>query len=208
MADKKISALTSATTPLAGTEVLPIVQSGSTVKVAVSDLTAGRAISATQVTLTAGNVIFANGYGVDFSATSGSGTSELLNDYEEGTWAPTYLGLTTAGTTTYNVSNGLYVKVGQMVTVTGLLVWSSATGTGSAALGGLPFTINNSAGDSDGSVWIGTESGYTIVGQLGALLVRGGNTAYLQVYNVGAATAASVINGSVALRFAFSYRSN
>jgi len=45
MADKKISALTSASTPLAGTEVLPIVQGGSTVKVAVSDLTAGRAVS-------------------------------------------------------------------------------------------------------------------------------------------------------------------
>lgn len=43
MADKKISALTGASTPLAGTEVLPIVQSGATVKVAVSDLTAGRA---------------------------------------------------------------------------------------------------------------------------------------------------------------------
>jgi hypothetical protein len=39
MADKKISALTSATTPLAGTEVLPIVQSSTTVKVAVNDLT-------------------------------------------------------------------------------------------------------------------------------------------------------------------------
>jgi hypothetical protein len=39
MADKKISALTSATTPLAGTEVLPIVQSGATVKVATNDLT-------------------------------------------------------------------------------------------------------------------------------------------------------------------------
>jgi hypothetical protein len=52
MADKKISALTGATTPLAGTEVLPIVQSGATVKVAVSDLTAGRAISATVLTST------------------------------------------------------------------------------------------------------------------------------------------------------------
>jgi len=39
MADQKISALTSATTPLAGTEVLPIVQSGATVKVATNDLT-------------------------------------------------------------------------------------------------------------------------------------------------------------------------
>jgi len=45
MADVKISALTGATTPLAGTEVLPIVQGGTTVKVAVSDLTAGRAVS-------------------------------------------------------------------------------------------------------------------------------------------------------------------
>lgn len=39
MADSKISALTAATTPLAGTEVLPIVQSGSTKNVATNDLT-------------------------------------------------------------------------------------------------------------------------------------------------------------------------
>ena len=50
MADKKISALTGASTPLAGTEVLPIVQSGTTVKVAVSDLTTGRAVSASDLT--------------------------------------------------------------------------------------------------------------------------------------------------------------
>lgn len=45
MADLKISQLTGATTPLAGTEVVPLVQSSSTKKVAVSDLTAGRAVS-------------------------------------------------------------------------------------------------------------------------------------------------------------------
>jgi len=54
MADTKISGLPASTTPLAGTEVLPIVQSGSTVKVAVSDLTAGRAISALSLTSTNG----------------------------------------------------------------------------------------------------------------------------------------------------------
>lgn len=42
MADKKISALPAATVPLGGTEVLPIVQGGTTNKVSVSDLTAGR----------------------------------------------------------------------------------------------------------------------------------------------------------------------
>lgn len=45
MADKKISALTAATTPLGGTEVLPIVQSGSTVKVSAANLTAGRNVA-------------------------------------------------------------------------------------------------------------------------------------------------------------------
>ena len=61
MANTRISALTSATTPLAGTEVLPIVQSGTTVKVAVSDLTAGRSISVSGVTntgLTASKPVF------------------------------------------------------------------------------------------------------------------------------------------------------
>ena len=52
MADKKISQLTSATVPLAGTEVLPIVQAGSTVKVPVSDLTAGRSPSMSGATVT------------------------------------------------------------------------------------------------------------------------------------------------------------
>lgn len=41
MADTKISALTAATTPLAGTEVLPIVQSGTTKQVSVANLTDG-----------------------------------------------------------------------------------------------------------------------------------------------------------------------
>jgi hypothetical protein len=39
MADKKISQLTAATTPLVGTESVPIVQSSSTVRVPVDDLT-------------------------------------------------------------------------------------------------------------------------------------------------------------------------
>lgn len=50
MPDSKISALTSATTPLAGTEVLPIVQSGATKQVSVDNLTAGRNFSAGTIT--------------------------------------------------------------------------------------------------------------------------------------------------------------
>jgi hypothetical protein len=55
MADSKISALTSATTPLAGTEVLPIVQSGVTKQVSVANLTDGRSIAASAATLTGAN---------------------------------------------------------------------------------------------------------------------------------------------------------
>jgi hypothetical protein len=50
MANVKISGLPSATTPLAGTEVLPIVQGGVTDQVSVANLTAGRAIAALSVT--------------------------------------------------------------------------------------------------------------------------------------------------------------
>ena len=65
MADKKISALTASTTPLAGTEVLPIVQSGSTVKVSIADVTAGRAVSASSVTASTGNfIVGASGQGI------------------------------------------------------------------------------------------------------------------------------------------------
>ena len=52
MADSKISALPASTTPLAGTEVLPIVQSTTTKQVSVANLTAGRAVSALSLTST------------------------------------------------------------------------------------------------------------------------------------------------------------
>jgi hypothetical protein len=52
MADVKISGLPLSTTPLAGTEVLPIVQGGQTRQVSVNNLTTGKAVSATQYTST------------------------------------------------------------------------------------------------------------------------------------------------------------
>jgi hypothetical protein len=52
MADTKISALPASTTPLAGTEVLPIVQSSATKQVSVANLTAGRSFDALGMALT------------------------------------------------------------------------------------------------------------------------------------------------------------
>ena len=64
-----------------------------------------------------GNVVMASAKGIDFSATAGAGTSELLNDYEEGTWSPTPSGEVNL-TSVVSVS-GQYTKVGRLVTVSG-----------------------------------------------------------------------------------------
>lgn len=82
MANKKISALTSASTPLAGTEVLPVVQSGATTQVSVDNLTAGRAVSAASLSLTTTPLSVANGGTGLASVTAnqipyGNGTSAL-----------------------------------------------------------------------------------------------------------------------------------
>jgi len=61
MADLKISQLPAATTPLAGTEVLPIVQGGSTVQVSIDNLTTGKAVSATSLTATTVTATTVNG---------------------------------------------------------------------------------------------------------------------------------------------------
>jgi hypothetical protein len=88
------------------------------------------------VTLSTGNlVIGTSGKGIDFSATPGTGTSELFDDYEEGTWTPAFTSLTVVGTATFE---GTYTKVGR------LLYWKakvSTTGT-TASVAGTTF-INN-----------------------------------------------------------------
>ena len=147
MADTKISALPASTTPLAGTEVLPIVQSGATKQVSVANLTAGRAISATELTLSTGNLIIGtSGKGIDFSATPGTGTSELLNDYETGDWTPTIaFGGASVGQS-YAIQNGYYTKVGNIVTLTGRVAFiAKGSSTGNATITGFPFTVVNSS---------------------------------------------------------------
>lgn len=94
-----------------------------------------------------GNVILASGFGIDFSATSHPAgmTSELLNDYEEGTFTPT---VTYSGTNTptYIVQTGRYTKVGRIVQIQILLGWNENGSTGDLLFTNLPFTSVNSNG--------------------------------------------------------------
>ena len=90
-----------------------------------------------------------NGGGIDFSATAGTGTSEILDDYEEGYVTGVTMTPSTSGTITMLAAYTTlsYTKVGRIVTITGNLVTSSSSspvGT-SVAIGTLPFTV--AAGD-------------------------------------------------------------
>jgi len=82
-----------------------------------------------------------SGSGISFPATqSASSNANTLDDYEEGTFTPTAIGGSTAGTTTYIGSPvGSYTKVGRLVTAKSGFTYSSLTGTGELVLN-LPFT--------------------------------------------------------------------
>ena len=95
------------------------------------------------VNISTGNVVMTtSGKGIDFSATangSGTMTSELLNDYEEGTWTPVIkFGGTTA---TQNATKTSYTKIGRQVTCfVETYVTNLNGGTGTFEMSGLPFT--------------------------------------------------------------------
>lgn len=107
-------------------------------------------------TIVGGNLVIGTaGKGIDFSADpSAPGvTSELLDDYEEGTFTAT---LTTTGgsiTLLSNVNECAYTKIGRQVTVTGLIVVQSVSSpTGGVSLN-LPFAVG---GDVESSLAGGT----------------------------------------------------
>jgi hypothetical protein len=97
-------------------------------------------------------VIGTSGKGIDFSATAGTGTSELLADYEEGTFTPV-LTYSTPGTVaiTYVAGSqkGFYTKIGNTVNVMIDLrvdTFSKGTASGFVQVTGLPFTSKDTGG--------------------------------------------------------------
>jgi hypothetical protein len=98
----------------------------------------------TDLAVTGGNfVVGTSGKGIDFSATPGTGTSELFADYEEGTWTPAFAAESGTATVTYTTQSGEYTKIGRTVICTFKMTWSAATITGNILLlSGVPFTSN------------------------------------------------------------------
>jgi len=171
MTNKKISALSSASTPLTGSEIVPINQSSVTDSVSVTNLTAGRSVSASDYVMSTGNLVPSTAAkGINFTAnTPASGmTSQLLNWYEEGTWTPNQgAGLVVVGAFT---SSGKYTRVGRLVTVEASLsgATSIACSAGTILCTNLPFAVNsltNGVGSSSKGVTLG-----------GTVLALGGGT--------------------------------
>ena len=110
----------------------------------------GLTLSSTSLTvanglvLSNGNITVADGHGIDYTATSdgsGTDTSSLLDDYEEGTWTPVYAGVGTAGSYSYVEQQGTYTKIGNLVTCWWNLtnITDISEGSGSVHVTGLPY---------------------------------------------------------------------
>lgn len=106
------------------------------------------------LTIADGNLIIGtSGHGIDFSATSdgsGTDTSEVLSDYEEGTWTPYFLTGHSYGPS-YAQQFGRYVKIGGLINAQ---YWIRMAGTlhsdGAAVrVAGLPYVLGASGSEVD-----------------------------------------------------------
>jgi hypothetical protein len=89
------------------------------------------------------------GTGITFPATqSASSNANTLDDYEEGTWTPTYSNFVTSPTS----AEAIYIKIGKLVYVMVTLAGSNMeTTAGASQIIGLPFTPSGVSNASRGS---------------------------------------------------------
>ena len=104
------------------------------------------------LTLADGDISLASGHGISFASTSDGGTtttSELLDDYEEGTWTPQIReGGSVMSGQNLNLGDGAtYVRIGNLCQIQfDITMTAIGSGNGSASMYGLPFTQINSGG--------------------------------------------------------------
>lgn len=161
-------------------------------------------------TATFSGLITANGGQIKFPATqNASADANTLDDYEEGTFTPAIVGMTTAGTGTYNTRYGVYTKIGSFVNVYGWANWSSHTGTGSMTIQGFPFatkTISTYTPITLSCSDITLPSNTVIQGWIG------NNDSVVQLYGSpvggGSVTVVNVDTNGGWIMFNFSYQTN
>ena len=105
-----------------------------------------RILAGGNIDISAGHIVLDSGYGILFSSTgdASGATSNLFDDYEEGTWTPVYQQGTSSAT--YSTQSGRYTKIGNRVFFTFQLDGNSVTGnTSHLYIGGLPFTSGSAS---------------------------------------------------------------
>ena len=156
MANTKISALPASTTPLAGTEVLPIVQSAATKQVSVANLTAGRAVATGALSVT-GAATVSTTLGVTGAATLAS-----------------TLGVTGAATLSSTLAVTGATTLSSVATTTGTI---STTPSGSTDIANKAYVDTVAQGlDTKASVVAGTTANITLSGTQtvdGVVLIAG-----------------------------------
>jgi len=162
-------------------------------------------INSTGVVVLKGGTVAANGVGVAFPATQvASSDANCLDDYEEGTFTPTIVGLTTAGVGVYTLQQGKYTKVGNLVTFQVFITWTAHTGTGNMIISNLPFT-------SGANFWSGSIGYANNIALTAGKIMTGSveaNTAYvnLQQYATGGGASGGIpIDTAGEIMFSASY---
>jgi len=111
-----------------------------------------------QLSVTGGQIVF--------PATANlSAGANTLDDYEEGTWTPTFTASTTNPTVTYDaaVRYGTYIKIGKTVFISGAVAITvlTAAGSGTLRISGLPFNASSATTGGYGVLAIGYKTGWT-----------------------------------------------
>ena len=166
--------------------------------------------SAGDLTVTSGNIVMStSGKGIDFSATADGTTmsSELLDDYEEGTWTPA---MVSGATMTAGTVAGFYTKIGNRVFCNGRYVSSDLNGaSGAITLTGLPFTSSSTSnafgwGAPTYAVGLNITAGHAFT----IRVETGGTVCYLALWDVTTGTSnmtAAEWSDDGDMRFGFSY---
>ena len=98
------------------------------------------------LTIEDGNLKLADGHGIDFSATGDNAgmEAELLDNYEEGTFTPSFVGASSG--VSYSTQTGRYTLIGDLCTVFIRMSYTLSGFSGSNLRIGIPFTGHSGLG--------------------------------------------------------------
>ena len=170
------------------------------------------ATGTSNVEITDGDLIIGTaGHGIDFSATAGptngSGISELLDDYEEGTWTGAFN--CSSGSVGINASynTGSYTKIGDVVHIRGAFaVGSVSSPSGWLTITGMPFATH--AEDNEYAYrWAGSISPWSLTGTTTGLVALGvaDDTIFYIQDNPGVNAEADHMQVGTEIRFSCTY---